>query len=360
MKNVFEREWYQEEHGIFVYGTLMQGEVAAYMLEGCTYAGKYVLKDYAMYNLGSFPGIKAVKGESVCGEVYFVNDEVLAKLDHYEGEGALYKRTAVMVDGAQNSLQAEAYVYVNEVKGQPIRKPWKFGKDSLVWYAAYGSNLSEARFNCYIKGGSFYGRDYEGCSDKTMWQEDEIRRFPGKLYFGNCSGRWNNKGVAFFDESAAGTTIMRLYKVTWGQLLGIQKQEGNGPNWYGKRVCLGYHEDGNPIYTLTSEVKQVEREPDQAYVELIQNALIHECDCPEKVAKEYVNRILGGNKMSSIKVNGEVNKVERGVLNTTINKELLNEFKAYCKAEGVSMSTLLELCMKKYVSGEFRLDLRRE
>lgn len=63
--------------------------------------------------------------------------------------------------------------------------------------------------------------------------------------------------------------------------------------------------------------------------------------------------------MASIKIDGEYKNIERGVLNTTINKALLNEFKAYCKSEGVSMSTLLELCMKKYVNGEFKLDLMK-
>ena len=166
-------------------------------------------------------------------------------------------------------------------------------KDTAIWYASYGSNLSAERFGYYIKGGSFNGRAYDGCEDQCEWRQTEVRRFRGELYFGNRSRLWNNKGVAFFDGEGASSVIMRLYKITWGQLLDVQKQEGNRPNWYGNRLCLGRHEDGCPIYTLTAEYRQEETPPDQAYVDLIARALLHECEIDGAEVKGYLERSLG-------------------------------------------------------------------
>lgn len=57
--------------------------------------------------------------------------------------------------------------------------------------------------------------------------------------------------------------------------------------------------------------------------------------------------------MTRIKTDAVKNK--RAMLNTTINEEVLNEFKAYCKELGLPMGLLLEVFMKQLVSNEFRL-----
>ena len=48
-------------------------------------------------------------------------------------------------------------------------------------------------------------------------------------------------------------------------------------------------------------------------------------------------------------------KHERGVLNTTIDKEILCEFRNYCKELGLPMNLLLESFMHQLVSNEFIL-----
>ena len=50
-------------------------------------------------------------------------------------------------------------------------------KDVVVWYASYGSNLLEARFNCYIFGGRVNGmsRDAHGARDSTPSTESVIQ-----------------------------------------------------------------------------------------------------------------------------------------------------------------------------------------
>lgn len=59
--------------------------------------------------------------------------------------------------------------------------------------------------------------------------------------------------------------------------------------------------------------------------------------------------------MSRIKA--DTDKIERGVLNTTIDKDVLDEFKAYCKAAGMPMNTVLESFMKQFTYGEFILKI---
>ena len=85
------------EHAVFVYGTLMQGQRANHMLAGARYAGKCKLHSYAMYHLGRYPGIVPCEGETVFGELYYVNSEMLAAMDDYEEEGSLYLRRTVQV-----------------------------------------------------------------------------------------------------------------------------------------------------------------------------------------------------------------------------------------------------------------------
>lgn len=360
---------------VFVYGTLLSGMRQASMLDGSDYYGKYLLKDYAMYDLGQFPGIKPCRGESVCGELYFVSGETLNTLDSYEGEGSLYNRTPVVVENAEGTMNAEVYVYSQQVTGGPVRTPWNFNDDTPVWYAAYGSNLSEDRFRYYLLGGEYkaLGKTYAGCRNKAYFTKDMFKEVPGKVYFGQQSGTWGGKGVAFFEESETETAVVRLYKITWGQLNDIQKQEGSSSSWYGKKLCLGMYEDGTPIYTLTSEHKHEVREPHEAYTKLIRIALMNEAKYSPEEADTYISRICGKNpvtyiekrkeskEMSSLKIksNAEVKK-DKSMLNTTINTDVFEEFKLYCKHNGVAMNTLIELFMKECINEQYDLVLQKK
>ena len=62
--------------------------------------------------------------------------------------------------------------------------------------------------------------------------------------------------------------------------------------------------------------------------------------------------------MSSLKVEMEKPN-NRGALNTTINDEVLQEFKKSCKMSGVRMNTLIEAFMRQYNEGAFYLKLGR-
>ncbi|MGM9927777.1 MAG: hypothetical protein ACI35P_07475 [Bacillus sp. (in: firmicutes)] len=64
--------------------------------------------------------------------------------------------------------------------------------------------------------------------------------------------------------------------------------------------------------------------------------------------------------MSGIKVDEEIQKIERAPLNTTINKTVFDKFKANCKSAGIPMNILIEAFMRQYNEGGFYLKFGRE
>ena len=286
-------EYIKMDIPVFVYGTLMKGNHAYYYLEHAYFAGDAILRDYALHELGHFPGIKESQGHFVLGQVFYVNSEMLDKLDAYEGEGSLYHRREVSVQLASEPIHVFAYVYAGTSEGAPYSGRWNMQDDTPIWYAAYGSNLSENRFACYIRGGicGQNNRSYRGCSDKTMWTESRVQTMKGRMYFANHSGSWGGKGVAFYSPEGQGTTLMRLYKITYGQLKDVQQQEGCSMNWYGRLVCLGF-EDGLPVMTFTSGKQLEQNMPDDIYLNLIHDAMVSECDISKRDASQYLNSCM--------------------------------------------------------------------
>ena len=101
-----------------------------------------------------------------------------------------------------------------------------WGRTTLVWYASYGSNLSEHRFRYYLHGGSPAGsaRVYEVCPDPTPPRLDLPLTIPHPLYFAGESGVWTG-GVAFLDPDADGVTQARAYLITLEQFHHVVRQE---------------------------------------------------------------------------------------------------------------------------------------
>jgi hypothetical protein len=98
----------------------------------------------------------------------------------------------------------------------------------LVWYASYGSNLSAARFRCYIEGGIPPGtmRPSRGARDRTPPRDDRPLDLPHRLYFAGHSKTWNGS-PCFIDtvESPATPTHARAYLITWEQFEDVVAQE---------------------------------------------------------------------------------------------------------------------------------------
>lgn len=102
---------------VFVYGTLLKANRnhQAY-LKNAHYSGQAVLHDYALYDLGSYPGILSKKNELVLGEVYDINEQTLARLNVLEGEGDLYLLTEVEVSSEDGSvITVYTYIYNRSV-----------------------------------------------------------------------------------------------------------------------------------------------------------------------------------------------------------------------------------------------------
>ncbi|GAB2730564.1 histone deacetylase [Nocardia thraciensis] len=73
-----------------------------------------------------------------------------------------------------------------------------------VWYAAYGSNLFERRFDYYREGGNppGTGRVYPGFRDPTPPRASRPITLPGTIYFSWESPVWTG-GIAFYAHNPA-------------------------------------------------------------------------------------------------------------------------------------------------------------
>ncbi|MBR3179222.1 MAG: gamma-glutamylcyclotransferase [Clostridia bacterium] len=285
--------WNGNTEPVFVYGTLMQGESAHSRLADAVYAGKAILRGYAVYSVSWYPGIVPEEKEAVLGELYYVSKQMIPGMDEYEGEGTLYQRKTVTVETQYGKKEAYAYIYLQKVSGDPIRGGrWAGKENDPVWYACYGSNLREERFKDYIVGNEHprWGKPKKGCTDKTLWTDSMVMEYPGQLYFGNSSSQWQNMGVAFYDPDAEGKTYMRLYRITFGQLLEVWKQEGSGENWYDSLYPVEITKEGIPVYTISSKKRKAFNLPDEQYLEVIRDGLVLECGIGEKAAKNYLKQ----------------------------------------------------------------------
>lgn len=143
----------------------------------------------------------------------------------------------------------------------PEKKATAFENSPFIWYACYGSNLSSTRFQRYL----------DGCGGNVSETESRSFTADGTLYFAADSGTWGRgKGVAFFDESASGTVMMRIYKLSRSQFLSVKAQEGSK---YSRELALGTI-DNVPVFTLTAPEKQKDLHvPSTDYVNTILKGL---------------------------------------------------------------------------------------
>ena len=116
---------YFSQRKVFVYGTLMNGEVNHYYLQNSTFIGHAVLKGYDMYNVGAYPAI--ISGNNlIIGEIYQVPIEDMDSIDMLEGEGTLYlKKCETITDVEGKSTFALVYVYMGDVSNFEKISSWK-------------------------------------------------------------------------------------------------------------------------------------------------------------------------------------------------------------------------------------------
>lgn len=161
----------------------------------------------------------------------------------------------------------------------------------LVWYAAYGSNLSRVRFAHYLRGGTPVGakHTYPGSRDTSAPLDDRPWELELELVFGGASRTWGG-GVAFVDSSAGQIAKARLYLITLEQFEDVVAQE----NWLAPgSVVLGPHDremdvgtdhtyglvlplaelEGRPILTVTQRRGTRIARPSVAYLKHIADGL---------------------------------------------------------------------------------------
>jgi gamma-glutamylcyclotransferase (GGCT)/AIG2-like uncharacterized protein YtfP len=99
----------------FVYGTLLSGEPNHAQLGGARLLGPARTESrYMLVSLGPYPALLEGGTTSVVGEVYEVDDDLLAALDRFEGRPHLYQRTLVQLVGGES-----AHGYVLARAAQP-------------------------------------------------------------------------------------------------------------------------------------------------------------------------------------------------------------------------------------------------
>ncbi|WP_404421318.1 gamma-glutamylcyclotransferase [Nibricoccus sp. IMCC34717] len=105
---------------VFVYGTLMRGEVNHNQLAGQRYLGPAQTgAGWVLYQLDGYPGAVREDGAgAVVGELWEVDAAALQRLDAFEGVGeGLYRRETVKVTLGAYAVEAEVYVYARSTAG---------------------------------------------------------------------------------------------------------------------------------------------------------------------------------------------------------------------------------------------------
>lgn len=163
--------------------------------------------------------------------------------------------------------------------------------EGLVWYAAYGSNLSRERFELYRTGGRHPGggRRYPGFRDTRPPVRVAPLMLDGVLYFATHSPVWGG-GRAFYDPDAGGRAAARAYLLRPEQFADLVAQEMYrtpgaepaaaltaavaarrtrlGPGRYETLVRTG-ELDGRPVLTFTAPWSHLDvdwRAPSAAYL----------------------------------------------------------------------------------------------
>jgi gamma-glutamylaminecyclotransferase len=119
-------------HRVFVYGTLLAGEVNHCLLDGAPLLGPWrTLPRYTLYDLGAYPGVAAGGCTAIVGEVYAVDTQRLARLDTLEEYPRLYDREPIL------TAYGCAWIYL--YRGRLADRPAIPGGDWRVYASAADS-----------------------------------------------------------------------------------------------------------------------------------------------------------------------------------------------------------------------------
>jgi gamma-glutamylcyclotransferase (GGCT)/AIG2-like uncharacterized protein YtfP len=102
---------------VFVYGTLLAGEVNHHLLAGCELLGRHRTDPrFTMLDLGAYPGVARGGSTAIAGEIYRVDSKRLELLDRLEDYPRLYDR--VLIPSPYG--RAWIYPYRGRVNGRAV------------------------------------------------------------------------------------------------------------------------------------------------------------------------------------------------------------------------------------------------
>ena len=124
------------EHRVFVYGTLLAGEVNHHLLAGAELLGPHRTGPcFSLFDLGAYPGLARGGATAVSGEVYRVDGARLSRLDALEDYPRLYDRRLIPTPYGS----AWVYLYRGERAGRALIPggDWRaYAADPDSWRAA--------------------------------------------------------------------------------------------------------------------------------------------------------------------------------------------------------------------------------
>jgi gamma-glutamylcyclotransferase (GGCT)/AIG2-like uncharacterized protein YtfP/cation transport regulator ChaC len=148
-----------DKYSIFVYGTLRRHERNHHLLKEAELSAEQAWTAGKLYDTGlGYPALKESNEDVVYGELYFVSEKQLHRLDELEGysvdgKNNLYNRKKQMV--VYDTGKTEAFVYtIAEHNLQMLKTHIKTGdwkehqllKKNPIFYFAYGSCMDQTRF----------------------------------------------------------------------------------------------------------------------------------------------------------------------------------------------------------------------
>lgn len=104
---------------LFVYGTLLAGEVNHGHLRGAELLGEVRTPPrFELHDLGRYPALVRGGRTRVIGELYAVDPETLVMIDALEGHPTYYRRAPITLEGGE---QVETYLLEpGQVAGFPV------------------------------------------------------------------------------------------------------------------------------------------------------------------------------------------------------------------------------------------------
>ena len=194
--------------------------------------------------------------------------------------------------------------------------PSSDGHGGRVWYAAYGSNLDPARFDCYLLGGCPPGatRTYPGTRARVPALDLRPFAMPGRLVFAWHSETWDG-AIAFHDPAGEGEVLSTAYLLPAATFSDVVEQEmwrepgadldltevlthgrhALGPGRY-ETLHLCGELDGHPVLTFScpDPAALEPNQPAPAYVETMAGGLraVHGLD--DEAIEAYLSRASRG------------------------------------------------------------------